>query len=132
MEESEFSLNTPAMAIPSVYINLDDDVSKITARLKHLFAKQVVLVCPKRCFLFSDSINLRLLKKQAEVLDKELFILTMDEKGQLYAKEAGFKLKFLPKARPSKAFSDVKFSKRAVEEKSEADNREPGTFAATA
>ena len=98
------------MSIPSIYINLDDDVSKIVIRLKHQSSSQVVLVCPKRCFLFSDSINLRLLKKQADLLGKEVFILTMDEKGQLYAKEAGFELKHLPKAGSSAAFSDIRRS----------------------
>src|SRR6266700_2548715 len=100
------------MSIPSIYINLEDDVSKIVTRLKHQFAKQVVLVCPKRSFLFSDSVNLKLLKKQTDLLGKEVFILTMDEKGQMYAKDAGFQLKFLPKAGGTRALSDIKFSKK--------------------
>ncbi len=100
------------MSIPSVYINLEDDVSKVVTRLKHNSAKQIVLVCPKRCFLFNDSINLRLLKKQVDLMSKEVFILTMDEKGQLYAKEAGFGLKFLPKSHTSSSFSDVHIPKR--------------------
>ena len=100
------------MSIPSVYINLEDDVSKVATRLKHNQAAQVILVCPKRCFLFSDSINLKLLKKQVDLLGKEVFILTMDERGQAYAKEAGFKLKFLPKSGGSQAFSDVKLGKK--------------------
>ncbi len=101
------------MSIPSVYINLDDDVSKVVIRLKHQSSSQVVLVCPKRCFLFSDSINLRLLKKQVDLLGKEVFILTMDERGQAFAQEAGFELKYLPKAGSPKAFSDVTFPTRA-------------------
>jgi hypothetical protein len=103
------------MAIPSIYINLEDDVSKIVERLKHNSATQLVLVCPKRSFLFSDGVNLRLLKKQTELLGKELFILTMDEKGQLYAREAGFQLKFLPKAGDGQNFSDVKFSQKKIQ-----------------
>src|SRR5271155_2915067 len=98
------------MPIPSIYINLEDDVSKIVTRLKRQSSRQVVLVCPKKCFLFSDSINLRLLKKQGDLLGKEIFILTMDEKGQLYAQEAGFQLKFLPRSRNSVGFSDIKIS----------------------
>lgn len=72
------------------------------------------MVCPKRCFLFSDALNLRLLKEQTDALGKELFILTMDEKGQAYAKDAGFQLKFLPKVNSAKAFSDVKLPQRPV------------------
>lgn len=96
------------MAIASVYINLEDDVAKIVSRFKHNPAKQAVLVCPKRCFLFNDSINLRLLKKQLDLLGKEVFILTMDERGQMYAKEAGFELKFFPKGKGSAPMSDIK------------------------
>ena len=95
------------MSIPSIYINLEDDVSKVFARIKRTKSDSVVLVCPKRCFLFSDSINLRLLKKQVDLLKKEVFILTMDERGQMYAKEAGFSLKFLPKTVKNNGVSDI-------------------------
>jgi hypothetical protein len=113
------------MSIPSVYINLEDDVSKIIIRLKHQSSGQIVLVCPKRCFLLSDKINLKLLKKQTDLLGKEVFILTMDEKGQAYAQEAGFELKYLPKASPTKAFSDVKLPSRALEQKQEPNIQTP-------
>ena len=115
------------MAIPSVYINLEDDVSKIVTRLKHQSAVQLVLVCPKRCFLFSDSINLKLLKKQTDMMGKEIFILTMDERGQLYATEAGFQLKFLPKAGGYSAFSDIKRQPKslAVAEPQSQEEQEP-------
>ncbi|MCL5009191.1 MAG: hypothetical protein M1400_02510 [Patescibacteria group bacterium] len=93
--------------IPSIYINLEDDVSKIVERLKREAVPEVVLVCPKRCFLFNDSINLRLLKKQADLLKKTVSILTMDERGQMYAKEAGFSLRFLPKSSKNKTMSDI-------------------------
>ncbi len=117
------------MSIPSVYINLEDDVSKVVTRLKHNSAKQIVLVCPKRCFLFNDSINLRLLKKQLDMMGKEVFILTMDEKGQLYAKEAGFGLKFLPKSKVSSSFSDVKLPNRnAPKQKPEPEIAEENLF----
>ncbi len=104
------------MPIPSIYINLEDDVSKIVTRLKKTSAKEVVLVCPKRCYLFNDSINLRLLKKQTDMLGKTVSVLTMDEKGQLFAKEAGFQLKFLPKTSGVRSFSDVR---RAEKQESE-------------
>ncbi|MCL5774587.1 MAG: hypothetical protein M1333_00065 [Patescibacteria group bacterium] len=92
---------------PSIYINLEDDVSKIIDRLKRESSPEVVLVCPKRCFLFNDSINLRLLKKQVDLMKKTVSILTMDERGQMYAKDAGFTLRFLPKSPQSKSMSDI-------------------------
>lgn len=94
--------------IRSIYLNLEDDIPKITARLKRERADEVVLVFPKKSFIFSDSINLRLLKKQADVMGKKVHILTMDEMGQAFAKEAGFTLKFLPNTRPSGGFGDIR------------------------
>ncbi|PIR96109.1 MAG: hypothetical protein COT92_02800 [Candidatus Doudnabacteria bacterium CG10_big_fil_rev_8_21_14_0_10_42_18] len=113
--------------IESVYLNLEDDVAKIVARVKKAHGDKVVLVCPKRCQLFSDSINLRLLKKQTDLLGKKIAILTMDEKGQMFAKEAGFTLKFLPKAQGVKGFSDIRIAGKkatpvsALQEESTAD-----------
>ncbi len=98
------------MNMQSVYLNLEDDVARVVARIKKIRGDKAVLVCPKRCQLFSDSINLRLLKKQTDLLGKEIFVLTMDEKGQMFAKEAGFQLKFLPKAIKGKSISDIQFS----------------------
>lgn len=92
---------------PSIYINLEDDVTEVVARLKRTKAQKVVIVCPKRCFLFSDSINLRLLKKQVDLLKKEVAVLTMDERGQLYAKEAGFELRFLSKQDGVRRTADI-------------------------
>lgn len=94
--------------IKTLYLNLEDDITKITARLKKEASSELVLVFPKKSFLFADSINLRLLKKQADILGKKLSILTMDEMGQMYAKEAGFDLKFLPKRIVNKNFSDIR------------------------
>jgi hypothetical protein len=102
------------MPIPSIYLNLEDDVSKIVQRIKREKAQSLVLVCPKRCFLFNDSINLRLLKKQVDMLGKEVYILTMDELGQMYAKEAGFQLKFLPKSTGSSGISDIRSTRPQV------------------
>ncbi len=96
----------------SVYLNLEDDVSRVVTRIKKVRGDSLVLVCPKRCQLFSDSINLRLLKKQIDLLKKEVFILTMDEKGKIFAQEAGFKLKFLPKVKKSRGFSDIRIPKK--------------------
>lgn len=103
--------------IPSVYIDLEDDVAKVVARVKREKSPELVLVCPKRCQLFSDSINLRLLKKQTDLLKKQIFILTMDERGQVFAKEAGFELKYLSKSRAGfSTVSDIQIQPKAAPE----------------
>lgn len=92
----------------TLYLNLEDDIAKIVAKLKREKAAEIVLVCPKGSFLFSDSINLRLLKKKIDLLGKTVAILTMDEQGQVYAKQAGFVLKNLPRPRHPGRFSDIR------------------------
>lgn len=101
------------MPTATIYINLEDDVSRIASRLKKEKFGDIVLVCPKRCFLFSDSINLKLLKKQADLLGKTVSVLTMDEKGQMYSREAGFNLKSLPKKSSQAGFSDIAINRRS-------------------
>jgi hypothetical protein len=94
--------------VKTIYLNLEDDIAKITSKLKREKSPEVVLVFPKKSFIFSDSINLRLLKKQVDLLGKKVSILTMDEMGQMYAKEAGFELKFLPKSAGPRNLSDIR------------------------
>ena len=98
--------------VKSIYLNLEDDVAHITAKLRRETAPELVLVVPKKSQLFSDSINLRLLKKQADLLGKKVSIMTMDEMGQAYAKEAGFTLKHLAKTAGSHGSGDIRMAPR--------------------
>lgn len=100
----------------TLYINLEDDVNKVIAQLKREKSAEAVLVFPKKSFVFSDSINLRLLKKQVDMLGKKVSILTMDERGQTFAKEAGFELKRMPAKTKSHSMSDIRFRSNPVPE----------------
>lgn len=102
----------------TIYLNLEDDVAKTTAKIKAVKGADVVLVIPKDSYLLGDSINLRLLKKQLEILSNKVYVLTMDPTGQMYAREAGFPLKRLPRIAPSSSFSDIRQTRvaRAVQE----------------
>jgi len=92
----------------TIYLNLEDDVAKTVAKIKAYKGEEVVLVIPKDSYLLGDSINLRLLKKQVDLLSTKVSVLTMDVTGKMYAREAGFPLKRLPKVAPSKSFSDIR------------------------
>lgn len=94
----------------TLYLNVEDDVTKIANKVKAQEADQIVLVIPKNSYLFADIINLRLLKKQVDLLGKEVAILTMDEKGQSYATAAGFALQHLPRVKKSNSLSDVRIA----------------------
>lgn len=97
--------------IKTLYLNIEDDVQTIVKKIARLEAVDVVLVFPRRSYLFADAINLRLLKKQTDMLGKVVSILTMDEAGQLYAQEAGFALKKLEKTQTSRV-SDIRPSEK--------------------
>lgn len=92
----------------TIYLNLEDDVAKTVRKIKAFKGEEMVLVIPKDSYLLGDSINLRLLKKQVDMLKAKVYILTMDPTGQMYAREAGFGLKRLPKVGRSTSFSDIR------------------------
>ena len=100
----------------TIYLNLEDDVTRVVNKLKREKASSVVLVFPKQSFIFGDKINLRLLKKQLDMLGKEVSILTMDERGRGFAQEAGFAIKSMPRAVRSHSLSDIRMRTAPVPE----------------
>ncbi len=98
----------------TLYFNLEDDIKTILARVKGEHSPDLVLVFPRRSYLFADAVNLKLLKKQLDVLKKNASILTMDERGQSYAVEAGFVLKELPSRGKKSGMGDIQTRKHAA------------------
>jgi hypothetical protein len=74
----------------NIPINVDDDFSKVIAKLSHAQSQDIILVVPKDALLFSDPFNLRLLKKRTDLLGQHVSVLTMDQDGRRYAQEAGY------------------------------------------
>ncbi len=97
----------------TIYLNLEDDIAKAVKKIKAIKGEEMVLVIPKDSYLLSDSINLRLLKKQVDMMKAQVFILTMDVNGQRYAREAGFGLKRLPKVSKANSISDIRSARPA-------------------
>ena len=56
--------------VKTLYFNLEDDIKTILARVKGEHSPDLVLVFPRRSYLFADAVNLKLLKKQLDVLRK--------------------------------------------------------------
>ena len=94
--------------LKTLYFNIEDDLRKVVTRLKREQADRVVLVFPKQSYLFADGVNLKMLKKQTDLLGIDAAILTMDERGQVYAKDAGFELRQLPTANRNSGMGDIK------------------------
>lgn len=96
--------------VKTVYLNIEDDVPTIVRKVAGTISGEVVLVFPKRSFIFSDPNNLYNLKRQTDVLGKYVYVLTMDELGQIYARDAGFTLRSIHNASAPSKFSDIKRS----------------------
>jgi hypothetical protein len=92
----------------SIYFNIEDDVKSIIARVRQEPQNELALVFPRRCYLFSDPLNVKLLKKQLDILHKRAAIMTMDERGQAAAAEAGFPLLEVPTRRVHGSVGDMR------------------------
>mgnify|MGYP001577113457 CR=1 FL=1 len=73
-----------------LYIEIDEEVTAIYDRLKQLKVKNVYLVVPKRAMLFQSIVNLKILKRKAEDLDKNVYIITNDPNGTRLAQQIDF------------------------------------------
>jgi hypothetical protein len=71
------------------YIDIDEEITSIVERLRRSTAKEVVIVVPKRALLIQSIINLKLLKKEADELNKRIIIVTQDKFGKLMVEKTG-------------------------------------------
>ncbi len=71
------------------YIDIDEEITSIVERLKKAKAKELVIVVPKRALLIQSIINLKLLKKEADKLKKEIIIVTQDKLGKMLIEKTG-------------------------------------------
>lgn len=79
----------------NLYLNIDDDVTRIVRKISKEKVSDLTLVLPKQAQLFFDIANLKTLKQRTDEMGKNVSILTMDPKGQQKALEVGFELRSL-------------------------------------
>jgi len=80
------------MAEQLIYLEANDSIAEAVARLKRTKSDDVVLVVPQRALLFQSQINLKMLKRQADFLGKQVSLVSRDEVGRNFASQAGFKV----------------------------------------
>jgi hypothetical protein len=73
-----------------LYVESDEEITSLVDRLRKIKQKEVGLVVPKRATLTQSIVNLKLLKKEASDLDKEVSIITVDKIGRNLASQVGF------------------------------------------
>lgn len=80
------------MAEQLIYLEADDSIAEAVARLQRAKSNDIVLVVPQRALLFQSPINLKILKRQTELLGKTISLVSRDEVGRNFANQAGFKV----------------------------------------
>lgn len=73
-----------------LFIEIDDEITGIYDKLKKYKMKNIYIVVPKRATLFQSIVNLRILKRKAEELNKNVYVITNDFNGAQLAQRAGF------------------------------------------
>lgn len=73
----------------SFYIDVDEEITSIINRLRKSRAKENVFVLPRGALILQSIVNLKLLKKEAEKLKKQLMIITQDAQGRGIAEKVG-------------------------------------------
>lgn len=75
-----------------IYLEVDEEITSVIDKIKKVEDKQISLFFPKRANLIKSIVNLKLLKRQADLLSKEIIIVTTDETGANLAKKSDFKV----------------------------------------
>lgn len=73
----------------TIYLDNDEEITSVVDKLKGAEKVSVDLVIPKESVLLQSVVNLKLLKKQAEGLGKEISIVTQDKVGRKLAAQIG-------------------------------------------
>lgn len=75
-----------------LYVEIDDEITTIYDKLARLKFKNIYLVIPQRAVIFQSAINLKILKRKADDLDKKIFVVTNDPSGFNLAKRVGLEV----------------------------------------
>lgn len=72
-----------------IYLESDEEITSVVDKLRKTDFKKVVLVIPKEASLLQSVVNLKLLKRQADNLEKQLAVVTGDKVGRALAQKIG-------------------------------------------
>ncbi|NCU41361.1 MAG: hypothetical protein EOM19_01385 [Candidatus Moranbacteria bacterium] len=75
-----------------IYISPEEEVTSLISRLRRHPKNDLILVIPQRAFILESLINLQLLKKELDSIEKRFVIVTQDDRGSSSAKRAGIEV----------------------------------------
>lgn len=73
----------------TIYLDNDEEITSVVDKLKKTDYSAIDLVIPKEALILQSVVNLKLLKKQAESLGKEITLVTTDKVGKKLAEQIG-------------------------------------------
>lgn len=76
----------------TIYLGADDDIALAIDKIVEAETPEVVLVIPAGAEIFGSIVNLKLLRREAENLNKHLVIATTDKMGRYLVERAGIEL----------------------------------------
>lgn len=72
-----------------IYLEVDEEITSIIDRIHQIKAKKFGLVVPRGATVLQSVVNLKLIKKEAEKVDKIIAIVTLDKIGRNLAAQVG-------------------------------------------
>ena len=63
----------------TVYVDVEDDITTVIDKVEEASEKIVALVLPKRASVLQSTVNMRLLKRAADKVEKTVVLITSDE-----------------------------------------------------
>jgi hypothetical protein len=72
-----------------IFLGLDDEITDVVEKMRNATANDLVLIVPKGATLLQSAVNVRLLKKKSDDLDKKLSVVASDAISKQLASQAG-------------------------------------------
>ena len=77
-----------------IYIEKDEEIPSIISRIKRCLEKDIILIVPHNALILNNVLNLKILKKEAESLSKNISIITADGGGKAEVKKDNIGISF--------------------------------------
>jgi hypothetical protein len=88
----------------TIYLDPDEEITSVVDRLAQAESYRVNLVIPQNAQIWQSSINLKLLKREADYYDKKVTLVVADDRAADLAERIGFETKmeadFIPEPEP--------------------------------
>ena len=73
----------------AIYLDINTTLATALDKLKQIQTEEVLLVIPRGSVIFHSIINLKIIKSEAEAMNKALSLVTVDSKGRSMAEKIG-------------------------------------------